>query len=213
MIGRLSGTLVERDDSVLLVDVGGVGYEVEASAAVLQGLLQSGETLTLYTHFVVREDAQLLYGFATRAERELFRAFIKISGVGPKLGLALISSLDLQSLVVAVRQQDVSVLTRVPGVGKKTAERLMVELKSRLTQLSDAAGVNLLATVGSTAVGSSAPGVVAEAEDALVALGYRLPEAHRAVAQVLQDEDGEALGAEEVVRLALRGFARMSSGA
>lgn len=198
---------------MLLVDVAGVGYEVEVSSGVLQGLPRVGDTLTLHTHFVVREDAQLLYGFATKAERELFRAFIKISGVGPKLGLALISSLDLHSLSAAVRNQDVSLLTKVPGVGKKTAERLMVELKNRLEDLSAGAGVALNVVSVSGADGVVSPGVALEAEDALVALGYRPPEASRAVAQALQNAGDVELSAEELVRLALRSFAKAGSGA
>jgi Holliday junction DNA helicase RuvA len=186
---------------------------VEVSAGVLQGLPRVGEELTLQTHFVVREDAQLLYGFATRGERELFRAFIKISGVGPKLGLALISSLDLQSLSAAVRNNDVSLLTKVPGVGKKTAERLMVELKNRLDDLSESSGValNVISVTGGDGVIS--PGMAVEAEDALIALGYRPPEASRAVAQVLHAAGDNELSAEELVRLALRSFAKTGSGA
>lgn len=210
MIGRLTGKLVEFDSNVLLVDVAGVAYEVEASATVLQALPQSGDTITLHTHFVVREDAQLLYGFAAKSERDLFRAFIKISGVGPKLGLALISALDLQTLSHAVRNNDVSMLTRVPGVGKKTAERLMVELKNRLDALTEAGGVaiSVVSVDGAPAAGS--PGVVVEAEDALVALGYRPQEASRAVAQALQTGD-ETPTAEQLVRLALKSFAKSSS--
>ena len=113
MIGRLTGKLLELDGGSVLVDVAGVAYEVEVSAGVLQTLPRVGEEMRLHTHFVVREDAQLLYGFASKSERELFRAFIKISGVGPKLGLALISALDPQSLSAAVRNNDVSMLTKV----------------------------------------------------------------------------------------------------
>lgn len=213
MIGRLTGTLIENDNGRLLLDVAGVGYEVEVSAGVLQGMPRVAQELTLHTHFVVREDAQLLYGFATKAERELFRGFIKISGVGPKLGLALISSLDLQSLSAAVRNNDVSLLTKVPGVGKKTAERLMVELKNRLDDLSESSGVALNVVTVTGADGVISPSVAVEAEDALIALGYRPPEASRAVAQVLQTAGDAEFSAEELVRLALRSFAKTGSGA
>jgi Holliday junction DNA helicase RuvA len=202
---------MEMDAGMLLVDVAGVGYEVEVSAGVLQGLPRTGEELTLHTHFVVREDAQLLYGFVSKAERELFRAFIKINGVGPKLGLALISALDLQSLSAAVRNNDVSLLTKVPGVGKKTAERLMVELKNRLEDLSDSSGVALNVVSVAGADGVISPGVAVEAEDALLALGYRPQEASRAVAHALANAGDTELSAEELVRLALRGFAKASS--
>lgn len=209
MIGRLTGTLIEVDANLLLVDVGGVGYEVEASATVLQALPANGEQLVLHTHFVVREDAQLLYGFNAKSERELFRSFIKISGVGPKLALSLISSLDRRALSTAVRNNDVSMLTKVPGVGKKTAERLMVELKSKVDELGDGEAV-AFSVVG----GVSNPGnLLGEAEDALVALGYKPVDASRAVAAVAADADSEGaeLTAQEIVRLALRGFARSSS--
>ena len=126
------GALIEIDaeKATLMVDVGGVGYELEVSTNVLATAPAIGQPITLSTHFVVREDAQLLFGFCDTAERELFRTFVKINGVGPKLALAIISSLDPSMLAVAVQNNDVGVLTNVPGVGKKTAERLMVELKS-----------------------------------------------------------------------------------
>ena len=132
LIGRLTGALIEIDaeNASLMLDVGGVGYELEVSANVLAAAPQRGEPLTLSTHFVVREDAQLLFGFRDARERELFRTFVKINGVGPKLALAIISSLDPGTLSIAVENNEVGVLTKVPGVGKKTAERLMVELKS-----------------------------------------------------------------------------------
>ena len=132
MISRLRGALVEIEGNVLLLDVGGVGYEVEVSANVLGAAPRVGTELTLYTHFVVREDAQLLFGFCDKNERDLYRTYIRINGVGPKMGLALISSIDPSTLSQAVQNNEVGVLTKVPGVGKKTAERLMVELKSRI---------------------------------------------------------------------------------
>ena len=211
MIGRLTGTLIEMDAGMLLVDIAGLAYEVEVSAGVLQGLPRIGEEVTLHTHFVVREDAQLLYGFVSKAERELFRAFIKINGVGPKLGLALISSLDLQSLSAAGRNNDVSLLTKVPGVGKKTAERLLVELKNRLNDLSDSSGVALNVVSVAGADGAVSPSVAVEAEDALLALGYRPQEASRAVAHALASAGDAELTAEQLVRLALRGFVKAGS--
>jgi holliday junction DNA helicase RuvA len=214
LIGRLSGKLIEFDATFLLVDVAGVAYEVEVSAGVLQALPGLGGDVLLHTHFVVREDAQLLYGFASKSERDLFRAFIKISGVGPKLGLALISALDPNSLVNAVRNNDVSLLTKVPGVGKKTAERLMVELKSRLDALtqSGAVPVHVISVDGQGAVASAGLAAsVAEAEGALIALGYKPLEAARAVATTLQTTPDQSLSAEELVRLTLRGFAQTKS--
>ncbi len=203
MIGRLTGKLLELEGGSVLVDVAGIAYEVEVSAGVLQTLPRVGEEMRLHTHFVVREDAQLLYGFSSKSERELFRAFIKISGVGPKLGLSLISALDPQSLNAAVRNNDVSMLTKVPGVGKKTAERLMVELKNRMDSLTESGAVpiNVVSVDGADA------GIAVEAEDALIALGYRPAEANRAVNQALADTDGTPT-AEALVRLALRSFAK-----
>ncbi|MEM9621149.1 MAG: Holliday junction branch migration protein RuvA [Pseudomonadota bacterium] len=213
MIGRIAGTLLEISDQILLVDVQGVAYEVEVSAQVLLQLPQLQAPITLHTHMVVREDAQLLFGFVSRAERELFRAFIKLNGVGPKLGLALISALDPPTLVAAVRHHDVSALTRVPGVGKKTAERLLLELKSRIDSLTEAGAVP--ATVADVDLSAAADpaavqrgGAAQEAEDALVALGYRLPDAQRAVMLALQETDADSQSAQDLVRRALRSFAR-----
>ncbi len=134
MIGRIEGQLVEITDNVLLVLVGGIGYEVEVSHNVLASLPGRDQRVRLYTHFVVREDAQQLYGFASRAERDLFRVFIRISGVGPRLAMALISSVSLPELASSVRAGQIGVLTRVPGVRRKTAERLLVELRDKLPE-------------------------------------------------------------------------------
>ena len=191
MIGQLRGTLLEKQPPRLLVDVAGVGYEVEAPMTVFYDLPESGAELTLYTHFVVREDAQQLYGFGSRGERDLFRVLIRISGVGPKLALALISSMTLAELASAVRHDDVDVLVRVPGVGRKKAERLLVELRDKLPET----------VVPETAPARPAEGMaVQEAERALVALGYRAPEAARLVASV----KGEAEGTEAIVRAVLK---------
>jgi len=205
VIGRISGTLLELTDNLLLVDVQGVAYELEVSAQVLQQLPSVNENIVVHTHFVVREDAQLLFGFVSRTERDLFRAFIKLNGVGPKLGLALISALDPGTLVAAVRNNDVSLLTKVPGVGKKTAERLLLELKSRIDTLTEAGAV----PAQIVRAGENVPrgGAAQEAEDALVALGYRLPDAQRAVMLATQDTEPDNLTAQDIVRRALRSFA------
>lgn len=214
MISRLTGRLLELDteSGSILLDVGGVGYEIEVASSVFAASPQTDAELTVHTHFVVREDAQLLFGFATKAERDLFRAFIKINGVGPKLGLALISSVDPGTLARAVANNETGVLTRVPGVGKKTAERLMVELKSRLDTLKNLPGA---AAAEPVAVLHGAGAIADEAENALIALGYRPQDATRAVALVL-DELGAAdtePSVEELVRQALRSFARLNAGA
>ena len=132
MIGRLHGKLLEKNPPQILIDVSGVGYEVDVPMSTFCNLPEVGGELTLHTHFVVREDAQLLYGFATLAERAVFRALIKISGVGPKIALALLSGITVDQLKDAVDRGETGLLTKVPGIGKKTAERLVLELKDKL---------------------------------------------------------------------------------
>jgi Holliday junction DNA helicase RuvA len=204
LIGRITGRLILIEGNLILLDVAGVGYEVEVSAGVLAQSPQSGEPLTLFTHFVVREEAQLLFGFSDQRERDLFRAFIRINGVGPKMALALISSIAPATLVAAVQANEVGILTKVPGVGKKTAERLMVELKSRLdTLLPD--GVAAAAAISS----SADPVVGREAEDALIALGYKPSQAADAVQQAQNAlSDSGRVDTEQLVTWVLRSMAR-----
>ncbi len=213
MISRLRGALVEIQGNVLLLDVGGVGYEVEVSSNVLGAAPLIGAELTLYTHFVVREDAQLLFGFCDKNERDLYRTYIRINGVGPKMGLALISSIDPSTLSHAVQNNEVGVLTKVPGVGKKTAERLMVELKSRIDTLIPQ--LPTTANLPQPSFGTRA--VYQEAEDALLALGYKGHQAQQAVMQARKDFEQKAaqVGADEkdptteqIVTWVLRQFAR-----
>ncbi len=199
MIGRLRGTLAEKQPPHLLLDVGGVGYEVEVPMTTLYRLPAQGEVVTLHTHLVVREDAHLLYGFGEKRERELFRELIRLNGVGPKLALALMSSLEVDELVRCVQAQDTSVLVKVPGVGKKTAERLLVELKDRFKAWEN------LPAIAPLVLPNQAPAAVsaeADAVSALVALGFKPQEASRAVAAV----EGEDLSSEELIRRALKGM-------
>ncbi len=206
MIGRLTGNLVLIEGNQLLLDVAGVGYEVDVSAAVLAKSPQPGTQLTMFTHFVVREEAQLLFGFADQRERDLFRAFIRINGVGPKMALALISSISPANLFSAVQANEIGVLTQVPGVGKKTAERLMVELKSRLDTLLPE---GLAAAVTLPPSADRAAG--REAEDALMALGYKAHQAAEAVQQAQQAlSDKAPLDTEQLVTWVLRSMARGS---
>lgn len=207
MISRLTGNLLEINGTCVVLDVQGVGYEVEVAASIVQSQPLLGEPLNLFTHFVVRDDAQLLFGFLNRAERDLFRAYIKINGVGPKLGLSLISSIDPVTLSQAVHGNDVSVLTKVPGVGKKTAERLMLELKNRLNALAEISGTSISVI---TAGNRTARVVEIEAEDALVALGYKPVDAARVVASALQDLSSDST-VEEIVRQSLRRVARQQA--
>lgn len=201
MIGRLRGTLAEKQPPHLLVDAGGVGYELEVPMTTLYRLPSVGEPVTLHTHLVVREDAHLLYGFVEKRERELFRELIRLNGVGPKLALALMSGLEVDELVRCVQAGDTKALTRVPGVGKKTAERLLVELKDRFQAWESLPGIApLVMEPARVAAVSNAQG---DAISALLALGFKPAEASRAVSLV--DEDG--LSSEELIRRALKGMA------
>jgi Holliday junction DNA helicase RuvA len=199
VIGRLRGTLAEKQPPHVIVDVGGVGYELEVPMTTLYRLPGVGEPLTLHTHLVVREDAQLLYGFAEKRERELFRELIRLNGVGPKLALALMSGLEVDELVRCVQAQDTSVLVKVPGVGKKTAERLLVELKDRFKAwetLPAMAGLVVEPRVGGA---SSAEN---DAVSALISLGYKPQEASRAVSAIKED----GMSSEDMIRRALKGM-------
>ena len=204
MIGKLKGTVDDIDGTNLVVDVAGLGYELEVSARVLEFGCTVGDAISLSTHFVVREDAQLLYGFADSDERDLFRIFIRINGVGPRMAMALISSMPPAALAAAVQENDIAQLTHVPGVGKKTAERLMVELRSR---------TELLLSQASSAVPvpSRGAGQGQEAEDALIALGYKPHQASAAIAEALvslQETETKDMSTEALVTWVLRRFAR-----
>ena len=201
MIGRIHGRLLEKVPPDVLVDVGGVGYELQLPMTSFYQLPAVGETCTLYTHFVVREDAQLLFGFADKLERGLFRELIKANGVGPKLGLAILSGMSAKQFLQVVQHEDVTSLTKLPGIGKKTAERLVVELRDRLakfTQNLETSGSELLVAGGIDNGGENAivalSDVKEEAMSALVALGYKPPQASKMVNAVFQDDmDSEAL--------------------
>lgn len=197
MIGFISGSLVEKSAPLLLIEAGGIGYEVQASLTTFSALPAIGSQVKLLTHFVVREDAQLLYGFVDNDERKLFRAIIKVSGVGPKLALAILSGMDVVEFNRCILGNDIKTLTRLPGVGKKTAERLVIEMKDRLPEWG---GENSGVDSGGEG-GKVLSTKVAEAETALVALGYKPVEASKAVARV----NSEAIGsAEELIRAALQ---------
>jgi Holliday junction DNA helicase RuvA len=192
MIGRLTGTLLEKMPPQVLLDVGGVGYEIDVPMSSFYNLPAVGERVTLVTHFVVREDAQQLYGFLSLKERVAFRELIRISGVGPKLALSVLSGMSADELAQCIVMQDAGQLTRVPGIGKKTAERLLLELKGRLA--------DALPQVGGVSVGA---GVTHDALGALLALGYSDKEALPALKQL-----SEGLSLEESIRQALKLLAR-----
>lgn len=219
MIALLSGRLVDIDGSVVVVDVGGVGYEVEvtttalgsfgASAPAALSSAEPGPEITLYTHMVVREDAQLLYGFASRNERELFRALIRINSVGPKLALSVLSALSLAELAQAVAAKDVSALTKISGVGKKTAERLLMELKDKMDNLAQLFSANGAGAISSPVV-VSVGAAQGEALTALIGLGYKASEVAPVLESVSSSPEGAQADTEELVRLALRYFYRQS---
>lgn len=202
MIGRLRGILIEKQPPELLIEVNGIGYEVQMPMSCFYELPNIGEEAIIYTHFVVREDAQLLYGFNTVKERALFREVIKANGVGPKLGLGILSGMTASQFVASVEREDVSTLVKLPGVGKKTAERLVVEMKDRLkgwgagdlfTPYTDAAPVDSVAQ-------SSQSSAEEEAVSALLALGYKPTQASKVVSQVMKPE----MTSEQLIREALK---------
>ena len=192
MIGRLQGKLVEKAPPQILIDVNGVGYEVDVPMSTFCNLPVEGQPVTLLTHMVVREDAQLLYGFATASERQAFRALIRISGIGPRIALAVLSGMSPNDLADAVEQGNTGLLTRVPGIGKKTAERLVLELKGKLH------GSAFASTTGPT---TSA--IQNDIVSALIALGYSEREAQSAVRQLPPD-----VTVNDGIRLTLKALAR-----
>lgn len=205
MIGRLRGELLEKHPPQMLIDVNGVGYEVEASMNTFYRLPELGRQVTLFTHFVVREDAQLLYGFADREERLLFRTLIKVNGVGPKLALTILSGISTNEFVRSVHDQDTAALVRLPGVGKKTAERLIVEMKDKLTDLQvvDFGEFQLSGGGDPEAAAAVATDYRAEAESALVALGYKPVQATKAIAQA-EKLLGAGASSEDLIRQSLK---------
>jgi len=201
MIGRLHGRIVERRPPFLLLDVNGVGYEIEAPMSTFYVLPEGEAPVTLHTHLAIRDDAHVLYGFASAADRSLFRALLKVSGVGGKMALAILSGMTAAEFSLTVQAGDVAALTRLPGIGKKTAERLIVEMRDRLDKLEGAG----LPVAGETApaVAPSAESASEEAVAALLALGYKPAEAQRLVRAVA----AEGMGTEEIIRAALQGAA------
>ena len=190
MIGRLVGTLVRKQPPELLLDVDGVGYELEAPMTAFYDLPALGQEVTLFTHLVVRDDAHLLFGFTERRQRDLFRALLKVSGVGPRVGLAILSGLTAENLVSCITVGDVAQLTRIPGIGRKTAERLIVDLRDRLESSAD----------GESPVPGDTANPEQDAISGLVARGYRSGDAARAV----RESDNHGGSVEEMIRGALQ---------
>lgn len=197
MIGRLRGDILAKHPPQVLIDVGGVGYEVEAPMSTFYDLPAVGESVTLITHLVVREDAHVLYGFLQERDRALFRDLLKVTGVGAKMALAILSGMDAQRFALCVEQEDITGLSRLPGIGKKTAQRLVMEMKDRVAGLGSSAGTVLPARqTGAPAADEP----LADAVDALVALGYKPADANRMARAV---DDG-AQTSEEIIRAALK---------
>lgn len=190
MIGFLKGTLVAKRPPSLTIEVGGVGYEVDAPMSTFYKLPEIGQSLTLVTHLLVREDAHVLYGFITEAERELFRSLLKISGVGARTALGVLSGMSVEGFHRCVRERNVASLMKLPGIGRKTAERLVLEMADRLPKEGDGA-----ATIST---GPSSP--AAEAHEALLALGYKPQEAER----MLKGLDAQSMRTEDLIREALK---------
>jgi Holliday junction DNA helicase RuvA len=198
MIGRVRGILIEKNPPVLLVDVQGLGLQLEATQNTFVRLPEPGVEVTLHTHFVVREDAMLLYGFAESDERALFRALIRVNGVGPRLALTLLSGISTSDFVRTIQAQDTTPLIRVPGIGKKTAERLVVEMQDRLADWQPA--LDLTAAGVPAAPAKEMGDAAGDALAALLALGYKPTQAEKALAAVRQPDCSR----EQLIRAALK---------
>jgi Holliday junction DNA helicase RuvA len=203
LIGRIRGILIEKTPGQALVESAGLGYEIDIPYTTFFHLPESGQEVTLHTHLSVREVAQSLFGFAARLDRDLFRLLIKVNGVGPKLAVAILSGLDAQQFIRCVENRDLSGLVKLPGVGKKTAERLLIEMADRIGQIEGQFAATPGLSAGAETGASPAKPIYRasdEAEAALITLGYKPQEAARAVSKVAK----EGLSREELIRLALK---------
>ncbi|SDW58721.1 Holliday junction branch migration protein RuvA [Marinobacter mobilis] len=200
MIGRIRGVLLEKSPAQALVECSGLGYEVDIPFTTFFHLPDTGGEITLHTHFAVREDAQSLFGFSARLDRDLFRLLIKVNGVGPKLALAILSGLDANQFIQCVETKDINSLVKLPGVGKKTAERLLIEMADRIGQLEGPFAVAADAGSKGVSMPAAADSAVEEAESALIALGYKPQEASKVVGKVAED----GMSREDLIRRALK---------
>src|SRR3984893_15775436 len=195
-IGFLKGRLAGKQQPMLMVDVNGVGYELEAPMSTFYGLPATGEPVALFTHLVVREDAHILYGFGTDGERRLFRALLKVSGVGPKIALGILSGASVEDFLRIIEAEDVAMLTRIPGIGRKTAERVIIEMRDSVQKFAAPA-----AGAGHTAAALGAvPSPQSESFSSLIAFGYKPPE----VTRLLKSADEPGLSTTEIIRRALK---------
>lgn len=201
MIGQLRGKLVSKTPPEVIVDVAGIGYEVQVPMSTVYELPELGSDVVLHIHFVVREDAQLLYGFHDLQSKAMFRSLIKVNGVGPKMALGILSSMQADEFVRTVRLNDVNAMVKMPGIGKKTAERLIIEMRDRLDEWG-ATSESAQLTESQLDISS----VNRDAETALVSLGYKPVQAARAIAGVLKNNPGVA-DSQDLIRLALKSMA------
>lgn len=206
MIGRLRGTLIEKTPGQALVECSGLGYEVDIPYTTFFHLPDPGQELTLHTHFVVREDAHSLFGFSSRLDRDLFRLLIKVSGVGPRLALGILSGLDAGQFIRCIENRDVNALVKLPGIGKKTAERLLIDMVDRIKQLDGQYVPSAPSAITPSAAPAPNSDPAAEAEAALIALGYKPQEAARAITRVSAD----GMSAEDLIRQALKAMIPVS---
>jgi len=201
VIGRIRGVLVDKKPPEIQIDVAGICYEVQVPMSTLYQLPELGKELTLHTHFVVREDAQLLYGFFEVKDKSMFRSLIKINGVGPKMALGILSSMEADEFVRAVRSNDINAMVKMPGIGKKTAERLLIEMRDRLKDWEGGDEAGSLETPA-----TAAASITNDAETALVSLGYKPQQAAHAIAQVLK-ANPQIKDSEELIRYSLKSMA------
>jgi len=208
MIGRIKGILLDKQVNQILLDVSGLAYEIEVPMSTLFQLPETGRETILHTHLVVREDAQLLYGFFEGHERTLFRLLIKLNGVGPKMALGILSGLNIRELAECVRHNDLNALVRLPGVGKKTAERLIIELRDKLEDWYSEENESVHDGTSAQLSGQTNSRSLREAEDALIALGYKPQDANKAINQVALklESEGQEIETSLLVRLALKGM-------
>ena len=196
MIGFLKGRLAVKQPPMLLVDVNGVGYELEAPMSTFYGLPAAGEPVALFTHLVVREDAHILFGFGSESERRLFRGLLKVSGVGPKIALGVLSGASVEDFLRIIEAEDVAMLTRIPGIGRKTAERIIIEMRDSVQKLAMPAAGSSANALNPAAAASPQ----SEAFSALIALGYKPPE----ITRLLKSADEPGLSTTEIIRRALK---------
>jgi len=207
LIGRLVGTVIEKHPPEILIDVNGVGYEVQAPMTTFYHLQETKSQVTLHTHFSVSENAQQLFGFISKRDRALFRLLIKVNGVGPKMALGIMSGMEVDEFVLCVKESQVQALVKVPGIGKKTAERLVVEMRDKLESWESSQTQDGVVVTGEKLDSSESKStMLAEAESALIALGYKPAEAARVIAKIEQEKRGDTgiRSSEELIRLALR---------